>query len=112
MKSVVVCGSQRFKDEIRQFVDDLKKLGVHVVFEPNFEGQSTDFAKKEEKERLELCVLMRQTQTRLYPFRVPVRPTDSCGKMLLPALPNTAVSSAMIATFPLTKKEGDISLPH
>ena len=52
MKSVVVCGSQRFKDEIRQFVDDLKKLGVHVVFEPNFEGQSTDFAKKEEKEQI------------------------------------------------------------
>ncbi len=52
MKSIVICGSQRYKKEIREFVDTLKSLGAPVVFEPNFEKQSSDFAKKEEKERL------------------------------------------------------------
>lgn len=33
MKTVVLCGSSRFKSEIRKFGADLKKLGV-VVFEP------------------------------------------------------------------------------
>lgn len=33
MKSVVVCGSKRFKPEIKEFTAKLKKLGV-VVYEP------------------------------------------------------------------------------
>lgn len=33
MRSVVLCGSRRFKPEMRKFGADLKKLGV-VVFEP------------------------------------------------------------------------------
>jgi len=33
MKSVVLCGSRRFKPEIREFGNKLKELGV-VVFEP------------------------------------------------------------------------------
>ena len=33
MKSVVLCGSRRFKKEIRKFSGDLKKLGV-VLYEP------------------------------------------------------------------------------
>jgi len=33
MKSVVICGSRRFKLGIRKFASDLKQLGV-VVFEP------------------------------------------------------------------------------
>lgn len=33
MKSVVLCGSRRFKPEIREFGERLKELGV-VVFEP------------------------------------------------------------------------------
>jgi hypothetical protein len=44
MKSVVVCGSKRYKDEIRLFCDELESAGV-VVFRPNidepmFEGDS------------------------------------------------------------------------
>jgi hypothetical protein len=35
MKSVVVCGSKRYKDEIAKFCADLEKLGV-LVFEPSF----------------------------------------------------------------------------
>lgn len=33
MKSVVLCGSRRFKPEIRKFADELRKLGV-VVYAP------------------------------------------------------------------------------
>jgi len=34
MKSVVICGSNRFADEIRNFAKKLKELGA-VVYEPN-----------------------------------------------------------------------------
>jgi hypothetical protein len=36
MKSVVVCGSKKYKDEIAQFCADLEKLGV-LVFEPSIQ---------------------------------------------------------------------------
>ncbi len=36
MKSVVVCGSKRYKDEIAKFCADLEKLGV-MVFAPSFD---------------------------------------------------------------------------
>lgn len=36
MKSVVVCGSKRYKDEIKQFCDELAALGV-LVFEPSIQ---------------------------------------------------------------------------
>ena len=36
MKSVVVCGSKRYKDEIAAFCAELEKLGV-LVFEPNIQ---------------------------------------------------------------------------
>jgi len=36
MKSVVVCGSKRYKDEIAAFCASLEKLGV-LVFEPSFD---------------------------------------------------------------------------
>ncbi|HKU18730.1 MAG TPA: hypothetical protein VJP80_05655 [Candidatus Saccharimonadales bacterium] len=36
MKSVVVCGSKRYKDAIATFCAELEKLGV-LVFEPSFE---------------------------------------------------------------------------
>ncbi len=32
MKSVVVCGSRRFKKEIRVFCKKLRELGVNVFF--------------------------------------------------------------------------------
>lgn len=34
MKSVVICGSSRFAQEIREFAEKLKKLGV-IVYEPH-----------------------------------------------------------------------------
>lgn len=36
MKSVVVCGSKRYKKEIAAFCRDLERLGV-MVFEPSFD---------------------------------------------------------------------------
>jgi N-dimethylarginine dimethylaminohydrolase len=36
MKSVVVCGSKRYKDEIATFCVELEKTGV-LVFEPSFD---------------------------------------------------------------------------
>ena len=36
MKSVVVCTSKRFKNEVAEFCGELEKKGV-MVFEPNFE---------------------------------------------------------------------------
>ncbi len=52
MKSVVICGSQRYKDEIKNFATKLRKLGVPVVFEPNFERHRRKTVMSEEKIRL------------------------------------------------------------
>lgn len=52
MKSVVICGSQRYKDEIKSFADKLRELSVPIVFEPNFERQRKKFAASKESVRL------------------------------------------------------------
>lgn len=50
MKSVVLCGSRRFKPEIRKFVDQLKKAGV-VVYEPYLHDEPGKWEKYSESER-------------------------------------------------------------
>lgn len=62
MKSVVICGSQRYKEKIKNFAEKLRKLGVPIVFEPNFERQRKAMLTKKEKERL---------KSRSYRERVP-----------------------------------------
>ena len=52
MKSVVICASQRYKEEVRAFSNTLRKLGVPIVFEPNFERQRKKMLSKNEKDRL------------------------------------------------------------
>lgn len=47
MKSVVICGSKRFKPEIRKFASELKKLGV-VVFEPHLHEGKDEWSKLSE----------------------------------------------------------------
>ncbi len=44
MKTVVMCGSCRFKPEIREFAKRLKKLGV-VVYEPYLHSGQDEWAK-------------------------------------------------------------------
>lgn len=62
MKSLVICGSQRYKEEIKEFAEKLRNLGVPIVFEPNFQRQRRAMLKKKESERL---------QSRNYRLRVP-----------------------------------------
>ena len=52
MKSVCICGSQRFKEEIEFFANKLKELGVPAVFEPEFKDRSRTFLELPEAERL------------------------------------------------------------
>lgn len=44
MKSIVLCGSRRFKPEIREFGERLKELGV-VVFEPYLHSGQDEWQK-------------------------------------------------------------------
>src|SRR3989344_3536836 len=44
MKSVVICGSRRFKPEIRKFATTLKKLGV-TVYEPHLHSGQKEWEK-------------------------------------------------------------------
>jgi len=62
MKSVVICGSQRYREEIQKFAQRLRKFGVPVVFEPNFQRQRKALLAKQERERL---------QSKSYRDRVP-----------------------------------------
>lgn len=78
MKSVVICGSQRYKDEIRKFVDLLKKLGAPVVFEPNFDRHNDDFIKKEEKERLRSKEYRESVPAMVHAHFEKIRKADVC----------------------------------
>ena len=78
MKSVVICGSQRYKDEISNLVCALKELGAPAVFEPNFEEQSNDFVKKEEKERLQDEKYRGQVPAMVHAHFERIRKADIC----------------------------------
>jgi len=54
MKSVVVCGSKRFKKEISKFCEELEKSGV-LVFAPNFDSPVAE-AKEFESEHIKRMV--------------------------------------------------------
>lgn len=57
MKSVVFCSSQRFKQELEEFIARLKNLAAErnahvVVFDPEFENRPQEFLNMHEKERM------------------------------------------------------------
>jgi len=52
VKSVVICGSQRYAKEIQEFGERLRWLGVPQVLEPDFKQDEKLFI-KEEKERMQ-----------------------------------------------------------
>lgn len=78
MKAVVICGSQRYKDEIKKFVIQLKKLGAPIVLEPNFENRDNAFAKKEEKERLRSKAYRAQAPAAVHAHFERIRKADIC----------------------------------
>lgn len=52
MKSVVICGSQRYKKEIAQFAKKLESLGISLVLVPDFRWTRDHVLIAQEQERL------------------------------------------------------------
>lgn len=52
MRSVVICSSMRFRDEIESFTKKLGSFRVGIVLEPDFRRLSEATIRKEEAERL------------------------------------------------------------
>ncbi|KKU15478.1 hypothetical protein A3A20_02195 [Candidatus Wolfebacteria bacterium RIFCSPLOWO2_01_FULL_45_19] len=78
MKSVVICGSQRYKDEIRAFSNSLKALGVSIVFEPNFERRPKKFLKSPERIRLAAYSYRKQIPALVHEHFDRIRKADIC----------------------------------
>jgi len=78
MKSVVICGSQRYKEEIKAFTNSLRKLGVPVVFEPNFERRPKKFINAEEKVRLASASYRKQIPALVHEHFDRLRKADVC----------------------------------
>jgi len=78
MKSVVICGSQRYKKEIREFVDKLHDLGVPIVFHPNFERQREAMLAKDEKDRLKSKSYREKVPAMVHEHFDRIRKADIC----------------------------------
>ena len=78
MKSVVICGSQRYKEEIKDFAQKLRKLGVPVVFEPNFERQRKKMLVAAEKTRLKSKSYRDRVPAMVYEHFNRIRKADIC----------------------------------
>lgn len=74
MRSITFCSSQRFKDELNEFISELRRLarekGVHIViFDPDFDsdGSGTDgLHLLSEKERLENPIYRSEVAGKVY----------------------------------------------
>lgn len=78
MKSVVICGSQRYKDEIKNFAEKLRKLGVPIVFEPNFERQRKKMSLAKESERLKVKSYRDKVPAMVHEHFDRIRKADVC----------------------------------
>lgn len=78
MKSVVICGSQRYKDEIKKFADKLRELGVPIVFEPNFERQRKKMLLAKESERLQVKSYRDKVPAMVHEHFDRIRKADVC----------------------------------
>lgn len=78
MKSVVICGSQRYKEEIRNFANKLRKLGVPVVFEPNFERQRKKMLAAKESQRLQVKSYRDRVPAMVHEHFDRIRKADVC----------------------------------
>lgn len=52
MRSIVICASMRFRDDLTQFTKKLRGFKVGIVLEPDFRRLSKETIGKEEAERL------------------------------------------------------------
>lgn len=52
MRSIVICSSMRFRDEIKQFAKELGSFEGGIILEPDFSRLSDETIRKEEVERL------------------------------------------------------------
>ena len=52
MRSIVICSSMRFRDELNEFTKKLEGFEVGIVLDPDFSRLSQETVQKEEVERL------------------------------------------------------------
>lgn len=78
MKSVVICGSQRYKEEIQEFARELRRLGCPVVFEPNFVRQRGKMLHKEESARLRVKSYRERVPAMVHEHFDRIRKSDVC----------------------------------
>lgn len=52
MRSIVICSSMRFKEDLTEFTKTLQGFSVGMVLEPDFSDLSDEIVQKEEVERL------------------------------------------------------------
>src|SRR3989344_6826359 len=78
MKSIVICGSQRYKEEITKFAEKLRKLGVPIVFEPNFERQRKKMLTAKESDRLKVKSYRDRVPAMVHEHFDRIRKADVC----------------------------------
>lgn len=78
MRSIVVCGSQRFKKEIQEFAEKLRQFGAPVVFEPNFKRHRSKLIVKSEKERLTSEAYRKNVPKMVYEHFDRIRKAEVC----------------------------------
>lgn len=78
MKSIVICGSQRYKTEIAEFSQKLRKLGVPIVFEPNFERQRKKMLAAKESVRLQVKSYRDRVPAMVHEHFDRIRKADVC----------------------------------
>lgn len=78
MKSVVICGSQRFNDEINHFAARLRKLGASQVFTPNFKYARKNFLESDERDRLQSRTYRKQLSAFVLEHFDRIRKADIC----------------------------------
>jgi hypothetical protein len=79
MKSIVVCGSQRFKDEIYDFSKKLTALGAPIVLTPDFHSDiHQHLFQKNERERMQNAAYRAQVPALVYAHFERMRKTDIC----------------------------------
>ncbi len=78
MKSVVICGSQRYSDEISQFAARLRQLGVPIVFTPDFKNPRNGRSLLPERDRFASRTYRQQIPGFVHQHLDRIRRADIC----------------------------------